>query len=423
MSTTNGYYPSPIKTRLSDSEPAPKGWKWVDLRDVARLESGHTPSRKVAEYWEGGDVPWLSLKDIRGMTSRYVMDTIDKPTMLGVDNSSARVLPKGTVAFCRTASVGNVAILGRDMATSQDFVDWVCGPQLLPEFLYEAFKASGPTFANEMQGSTHKTIYMPTVERFKILLPPLSEQKRIADILDKADAIRRKRQEAIGLTEQLIRSAFLDMFGDPVANQRQWPVKKLQDISTQIMSGTTPKGGKHVYPEEGITFFRSQNVWRNRIVLDDIAYIDEDTHRKMARSSLRNKDILITKTGRFNTENSSLGRAAMFMGQDDTANINGHVYLVRLKAEAIHEFVLFVLTMDEYREHIRRVCVGGIDKRQINKEHLEEFPIIAPPRNLQLRFAAIVKSHERQSERMKTQLAEANDLFNSLVQRAFKGEL
>ena len=143
----------------------------------------------------------------------------------------------------------------------------------------------------------------------------------------------------------------------------------------------------------------------------------------MARSSLRKKDILITKTGRFNTENSSLGRAAMFMGQDDSANINGHVYLVRLEAEVIHEFVLFVLTMDEYREYIRRVCVGGIDKRQINKEHLEEFPIISPPRNLQLRFAAIVKSYERQLEQMKTQLAEANDLFDSLAQRAFKGDL
>lgn len=268
-----------------------------------------------------------------------------------------------------------------------------------------------------------RNVSQETIRRCPIPLPPLSEQKRIADILDKADAIRRKRQEAIGLTEQLIRSAFLDMFGDPVANPRQWPVKRLQDISTRIMSGTTPKGGKHVYPEEGITFFRSQNVWRNRIVLDDIAYIDERTHRAMARSSLKKKDILITKTGRFNTENSSLGRAAIFMGQDDSANINGHVYLVRLEAEAIHEFILFILTMDEYREHIRRVCVGGIDKRQINKEHLEEFPIISPPRNLQLRFADIVKSHERHSERMKTQRAEANDLFNSLVQRAFKGEL
>ncbi len=311
-----------------------------------------------------------------------------------------------------------------DAIASTGFCVLRCHPQTLDRnYLFHWVRTAA--FVNDMirkaTGASYPAVSDRIIKESQIPLPPLSEQKRIADILDKADAIRRKRQEAIGLTEQLIRSAFLDMFGDPVANQRQWPVKKLHDISTRIMSGTTPKGGKQVYPEEGITFFRSQNVWRNRIVLDDIAYIDEDTHRKMARSSLRKKDILITKTGRFNTENSSLGRAAMFMGQDDSANINGHVYLVRLEAEAIHEFVLFALTMDEYREYIRRVCVGGIDKRQINKEHLEEFPIISPPRDLQIRFAAVVKSHERQSEQMKTQLAEANDLFNSLVQLAFKG--
>ncbi len=212
MSNTAGYYPSPIKTRLSDNEPVPSGWHWVALEEVARLESGHTPSRKVEDYWKNGDVPWLSLKDIRGMKSRYIHDTIDKPTMLGIDNSSARVLPRGTVAFCRTASVGNVAILGCDMATSQDFVDWVCGPKLLPEYLYEAFKASMPTFESEMQGSTHQTIYMPTVKRFKLLLPPLSEQKRIADILDKADAIRRKRQQAVTIAEGFVSALFMAMF-------------------------------------------------------------------------------------------------------------------------------------------------------------------------------------------------------------------
>src|SRR5688572_14586246 len=110
----------PVTT--ADSLPAvPSGWAWRLLRDVARLESGHTPSRREPAYWNAGDVPWLSLKDIRGLTGRYVLETEDMPTQEGIRNSSARVLPRGTVAFCRTASVGKVAILGRDMATSQDF--------------------------------------------------------------------------------------------------------------------------------------------------------------------------------------------------------------------------------------------------------------------------------------------------------------
>ena len=191
------------------------------------------------------------------------------------------------------------------------------------------------------------------------------------------------------------------MFGDPINNPMGWQVKKLKDISTKILSGNTPKGGSEVYVDDGIMFFRSQNVWRNKLVLDDIAYIDDETHKKMQKSSLKHGDILMTKTGRINTENSSLGRASMYLGEDDKANINGHVYLIRLRDEIINEFVLFILTSKEYREYIRSVCVGGIDKRQLNKEHIEEFPIIFPPVEEQKKFVRYVKQVDKLKFEMK----------------------
>lgn len=138
---------------------------------------------------------------------------------------------------------------------------------------------------------------------------------------------------------------------------------------------------------------------------------------------MKNRDILITKTGRINTENSSLGRAAMFLGEDDSANINGHVYLIRLKKNIINEFVLFILTIDVYREYIRSVCVGGIDKRQINKEHLEEFPIILPPVELQNEFVGFIKEVDKLKLKIEDSLKELESNFNSLMQKAFKGEL
>jgi type I restriction enzyme S subunit len=213
------------------------------------------------------------------------------------------------------------------------------------------------------------------------------------------------------------------MFGDPINNPMGWEVKKLKNISTKILSGNTPKGGSEVYVDEGIMFFRSQNVWKNKLVLDDIAYIDKETHNKMLKSSLKNRDILMTKTGRINTENSSLGRAAMFIGEDDSANINGHVYLIRLQEGEINEFVLFILTTNEYRDYIRSVCVGGIDKRQINKEHLEEFPIIYPPIELQNEFASFVNQVDKLKFEMQQSLTELENNFNSLMQKAFNGEL
>ena len=92
------------------------------------------------------------------------------------------------------------------------------------------------------------------------------------------------------------------MFGDPVANPMKWPVKKLKDLSLQINSGNTPKGGSENYVKEGIPFFRSQNVWKDYLKMDDIAYIDAKTHASMKRSSLKHGDILMTKTGRINRE-------------------------------------------------------------------------------------------------------------------------
>ena len=180
------------------------------------------------------------------------------------------------------------------------------------------------------------------------------------------------------------------MFGDPIRNPMKWEMHKLGELSTKINSGNTPKGGEQVYVDNGIMFFRSQNVWKNYLDLDDIAYIDAETHANMSRSSLKHGDILMTKTGRVNTENSSLGRAALYLGEDDAANVNGHVYFIRLKPEINNKFILRILVSEEYRDYIRTVCVGGIDKRQLNKNHIEDFPIIYPPIGLQNKFTSFV---------------------------------
>ena len=261
------------------------------------------------------------------------------------------------------------------------------------------------------------------LKNIKVILPTKDTQLKVVKILDKAQELIDKRKEQIKTLDELVKSKFIEMFGDPINNPMGWQVKKLKDISTKILSGNTPKGGSEVYVDSGIMFFRSQNVWKNKLVLDDIAYIDEDTHNKMLKSSLKHRDILMTKTGRINTENSSLGRAAMYLGEDDKANINGHVYLIRLKEEILNEFILFILTSKEYRGYIRSVCVGGIDKRQLNKEHIEDFPIIFPPIEQQKEFVTYVKQVDKLKFEMEKSLKELEDNFNSLMQKAFKGEL
>lgn len=248
---------------------------------------------------------------------------------------------------------------------------------VLPEYLFYA--VSYMHLEKYYTGATIPHIYFKDYKNEEFNLDNIEKQLEIIDVLGRCKKVIEARKQELVELDSLTKARFVELFGDPVANPMHWPVKRLKELAIQINSGNTPKGGSENYVEKGITFFRSQNVWKDRLEMDDIAYIDEKTHESMKRSSLKHGDILMTKTGRINTENSSLGRAALYEGEDDMANVNGHVYFIRLKEGVNNKFVLRVLVSPEYRDLIRSVCVGGIDKRQLNKEHIEEFPIIYPP--------------------------------------------
>ncbi|GMU48458.1 MAG: hypothetical protein AMXMBFR31_06840 [Candidatus Desulfobacillus denitrificans] len=128
-------------------------------------------------------MPWLALPDIRKLHGKYAYETTENTNDAGLANSSARLLPPGTVCLSRTASVGFVTILGKPMATSQDFCNWICGPDLDPEFLMYAFMASQDALRELGSGAVHKTIYMPTIQTFHICVPEIDEQRRIARTL------------------------------------------------------------------------------------------------------------------------------------------------------------------------------------------------------------------------------------------------
>ena len=268
-------------------------------------------------------------------------------------------------------------------------------------------------------GTTRKRISRKNLGNVELEVPSKERQMDVVEQLDCLVKVIESRKQELQLLDNLIKARFVEMFGDAVANPMHWPVKKLKELSVQINSGNTPKGGSENYVEEGITFFRSQNVWKDRLEMDDIAYIDATTHASMKRSSLKHGDILMTKTGRINTENSSLGRAALYDGEDDMANVNGHVYFIRLKDGVNNKFVLRILVSPEYRELIRSVCVGGIDKRQLNKEHIEDFPIICPPSDMVDDYILFVEQVDKSKFAVQKALTETQLLFDSLMQQYF----
>ncbi|MDE2822765.1 MAG: restriction endonuclease subunit S [Chloroflexota bacterium] len=187
----------------------PSHWDVKRMKFSARLYSGHTPSRQNPDYWKDCTIPWFGLADvwqIRDGQAEYVVDTSEKISEAGLVNSAATLLPKGTVILSRTASVGFSAILGVDMATTQDFVNWVCGQSLRPEYLLYVLRAMEQEFRRLTMGSTHQTIYMPDVGSFVAPVPPLVEQDQIVAYIrsEKADieALIRDVVAAIGYVKE-----------------------------------------------------------------------------------------------------------------------------------------------------------------------------------------------------------------------------
>ena len=187
----------------------PAHWEVKRTKLAAALRSGHTPSRQKPEYWKGCTIPWFGLADVwqvRDGQIEYVQETAEKISEMGLANSAARLLPAGTVILSRTASVGFSAILGVDMATTQDFVNWICGPSLRPEYLLYVFRAMGPEFQRLTMGSTHQTIYMYDVASFSTPIPPVPEQDLIVAFVRKEtariDALVAKAHEAIARLQE-----------------------------------------------------------------------------------------------------------------------------------------------------------------------------------------------------------------------------
>jgi type I restriction enzyme S subunit len=279
-------YPEYKDSRVEWLGEIPAHWEVSRMKHVARLESGHTPSRQHPEYWQDCTIPWFGLADvwqIRDGHTEYVLETAEKVSELGLAHSAARLLPKGTVILSRTASVGFSAIMGVDMATTQDFVNWVCGPRLRPEYMLSVFRSMGQEFRRLRMGSTHQTIYMPDVGKFSTPVPPISEQDQIVEFIRgetaKIDALVAKKERLIELLQEKrtalitravtrgldpnvpMKDSGVEWLGEvPV----HWDVSRTKHVA-RLESGHTPSRQHPEYWEScTIPWFSLADVWQIR---------------------------------------------------------------------------------------------------------------------------------------------------------------
>lgn len=254
------------------------------------------------------------------------------------------------------------------------------------------------------------------LKKTEVDIPTLCMQKETVDLLDGLRNLLKIRKEQIQVYDDLIESLFFDMLQSELMSDNI-EYSKLGDLTSHISSGSTPRGGSSVYKSEGIPLIRSQDVKMNNLDYSNVVYIDTETHDKMKRSKLKNRDVLLNITG------ASIGRTAVFYGEDDSANTNQHVAAIRLKDEKVSpEFLSFYFSTEYFQAIIKNISSGGT-REALNYKQIREFDIPLISKIEQEKFIKNKEKIEEEKKKLNSSLKELENLFDALMQDAFSGNL
>ena len=378
--------------------------------------SGGTPSRaNVGDYY-GGTIPWVKSGELR---EDVILDTEEKITELAIKESSAKLVPKGALLIAMYgATIGRIAELGVEGTTNQAICHIVPDEKVADKrYLYYGLLFRVPELIALGAGGAQPNINQQIVRDTQIPLPPLPEQKSIAAILDKADSIRSKRQEAVQLTEELLRSAFLDMFGDPVTNPKGWIVVKLKDtfdLKPQI--GTivpADERGKQLVVRVG-------ELGKVDVALDRCKSVTL-SGQELKRFYLSSGDFLLARAI---GSADHLGKASIFQETSVPVVFDSHVMRLRFKNNVIHStfFYEWLKSTGGKALFMRRAGQTAV-QFNVNSVQIGEIEIPLPPYLIQMKFVALFEKVRKLYQKTNCTLEGSTQLFNSLLQRAFKGEL
>lgn len=377
-------------------------WPTVRLEDCTEIISGATPSTSEPAFWDG-DIYWATPKDLSELEGAYISDTSRKITLRGLESCAASVLPPESVLFSSRAPIGHVAINTVPMATNQGFKSFLPDRrQLHPKFLYHWLRKNRSYLEGLGNGATFKEVSKAVVSRIEIPLPPLPEQRRIAEILDKAVALRTKRRTALAQLDTLAQSIFLDMFGDPLTNANEWPVQRLDTVCA-LVNGRAFKPDE--WEERGLPIIRIQN-------LNDPTKPFNYTSRPHAeRFRVRPGDILFSWSG---TPGTSFG---CFRWQGSEGWLNQHIFNVRLNGALDGEF--FIQQVNLKLGELIAKAHGGVGLQHVTKGMVDETILMVPRKELQLEFARRLAAVRTLRHKLTAAHRTSENLFSELQRSAF----
>lgn len=367
------------------------------------------------------------MTDARPNHGKVIEDTEEHTNDLGIANSSARLLPKNTVCLSRTASVGYVVVMGREMATSQDFVNWVCSENLDHQFLKYLLIAESGAFRRFTSGAVHQTIYFPEVKAFHICHPPLNEQRRIVALLDEAFAgiatAKANAEKNLQNARALFESHFQSIF-----TQRGpgWVEKSVKQIAAPTKGSirTGPFGSQLLHSEfvdEGIAVLGIDNAVFNEFRWGKSRFITPEKYRQLERYTVRPGDVLITIMG-------TCGRCAIVPDDIPTAINTKHICCITLdRKQCLSGYLhLYFLHAPQSQEFLAKYAKGSI-MAGLNMGLIQAIPVMLPPIKVQEAIVEAADTLREETQRLarlyERKLAALDELKKSLLHQAFSGQL
>lgn len=387
-------------------------WPQTTLGEIADIVSGSTPKSGVPRYWDGA-VAWATPTDLSRLDGKHLDKTDRTITDAGLNECSARLLPPGSVLFSSRAPIGLVAINTTPMATNQGFKSFVPRPEVNADYLYWWLRANRRQLEDLGNGATFKEVSKAVVSRVQFPLPPLAEQCRIAAILDKADSIRRKREQALTLADDFLRSVFLEMFGDPGDNPMNHPVETFESLlSIPLRNGISPAS-------RGTVTARVLTLTAITGDRFDGSYAKEGKFLEpiSVKDTVSTSDFYIC---RGNGSPDLIGKG-FYSDQDipGTAFPDTMIAAKPNPKKVTPAFLESIWNGPFVRNQIREAARTTNGTFKINQTAAGAIKLPVPPLEAQQRFQMIVDRVARSKEK----LAYGADLFPAVSQRAFAGDL
>ena len=358
--------------------------KYKKLGDICDIKSGGTPSRRKKEYWDSGTIPWVKIGDIKG---KYISNTSEFITEQGLNESSAKLFKKGTLLYTIFATLGEVAILDIDATTNQAIVGISHTNEVDTNYLYYFLK-SKKEYVNDIgRGVAQNNINLSMLKDIDVYLPSNLEQQKISKVLDKAQELIDKRKEQIEALDELVKSKFIEMFGDPVSNPKGWEKGKIADIIIKTQYGTSNKANE----ENGqFKILRMGNITYNgQFDFSDMKYIDltEDEQKKYL---VYKGEVLFNRTN----SKELVGKTAVYKENKPMAYAG---YLVKAipNERATGEFIAAYMNTKYVKSKLLNMAKNIVGMANINAEEFKKIDIYIPPIELQNEYIKFIEQVDK----------------------------